>query len=563
MADGYASAVVAGRVDENDFVVRACRRYLDMRQRAESGDAEFHWSGAHVVEVCAFVEECPQGAGGADADSTLSLEPCQCWWIAAIFGFRFWFGGRSVRWVNDVFIDEARKNGKSALFARIDVYLFLYEGEQVSEIYLAASTREQAKKVYGPILNVLKAAPELVSEHGLKVTAKETRKPDGGLITTISANAKKEDGHNPHVAHIDEVHATPSPLVRVMESAMGARINQILIKTTTAGVFAHGAAYDERKRAERVLRGQEKADRYFAVIYTVPTEILEEPLTWRNVVLANPMIDAIPPLAAKIRDDMEAARFDPKKRAEFLTKRLNVYSQSAEHAITPEQWAACADRTLRIEDFAGQKAWLGADLSAHDDMTAIVAVLERGPDLVVFAWHFIPSEAPIMSDEEMAPTLRDWIAGGWITVTDGPLINHAQVQALVEQVWGFLDVEYGVWDMAQSVQMVAALQNKGMKAGAIRSTPAEVNEATRDLVTRARHGRLKHNGNPVLAWNAVNTCLRAGDLWKPIKEKTMPNLKIDGISAAVHANTARLGRVSVRMPDVPPPFDPNRIIRSV
>jgi len=163
----------------------------------------------------------------------------------------------------------------------------------------------------------------------------------------------------------------------------------------------------------------------------------------------------------------------------------------------------------------------------------------------------------------MAPTLRDWIAGGWITVTDGPLIDHAQVQTLVEQLWDFLDVEYGVWDMAQSVQMVAALQKKGMKAGAIRSTPAEVNEPTRDLVTRARHGRLKHNGNPVLAWNAVNTCLRAGELWKPIKEKTMPNLKIDGISAAVHANTARLGRVSVRMPENKPPFDPNRIVRTV
>lgn len=561
MADGYAKAVVAGKVPENEYVVMACERYLRMRSKADSSMGEYYWSDAHVIEVCAFIEACPQGAGADDEDDGLTLEPWQCWIIAAIFGFRHNVGNKSVRWVIDVFIDIGRKNGKSALTARIDLYCFLYEDEAVSELYLAASSREQAKKVYNPIRQVLLAAPELVADHCLKVTAKETRRPDGGFITTISAIGNKEDGHNPHIGHIDELHAVKQALYDVIDSAMGARANQLFLKTTTAGVFAHGPAYSERKRAERVLRGQEKADRYFAVIYTVPVELLKEPLTWHNVVLANPLVDTSQTLARKLRDEMEAARFDPKKKANFLTKRLNVYSQSASHALTADQWDACFEKNLRLEDFRGRKCWLGGDLSSHDDQTAIGLIFELGADIAVFAWHFLPMDSPPMEDEEMAATLRDWSDDGWLTLTPGSIVDHDAVQQKVEDLSKMFSIEYAVFDMAHSVQMVSSLQKKNINAGNIRSTPAEVSEPTKDLITRARHQRLKHNGNPVLSWNAKNTCLRQGDLWKPTKDITMPSLKIDGISALVHANTARLGRVSTKPPKRP--FDPNRVMRTV
>lgn len=555
MADGYARAVVKGLVPENEYVVLACKRYLDMREKAEWGGEDYFWSDAHVVEVCAFVEACPQGAGASDGDATLQLEPLQCWFIAGVFGFRALVNGKSVRWVNEAFLDEARKNGKSALTARLDLYCFLYEQESVSEVFLAASTRDQAKKVFDPIRRILVAAPELVAEHGLKVTAKEVRKPDGGFITTISSIGRKEDGHNPHVAHIDEVHAVTSALTEVMGSSMGARANQLFLKTTTAGVFAHGPAYMERKRAERVLRGQEKADRYFAVIYTVPPELLKEPLTWHNVVLANPMVNAMPTLASKLRDDMESSRHDPKKRAEFITKRLNCYAHGETRALSPDQWAACEDKSLTLDRFKGKKGWLGADLSSHDDQTAIGLIFEDGDHLAVFTWHFLPQDSPPLSDDEMADDLRHWNDLGFLTLTPGPIIDHDTVQAKIEELADQFDIEFAVFDMAHSVQMVAALQKKGIKAGNIRSTPAEVSEPTMDLIIRARHGRVKHNGNPVLAWNAANTCLKPGDLWKPLKDKAKANLKIDGISALVHANVARLGRISERGGEKKPKFD--------
>lgn len=567
IADGYARAVISGKVEENEFIILAAKRYLAMREKAEWGEAEFYWSDAHAVEACAFIESLPQVAGAENEGDRLVLEPWQIWITCAIFGFRITIGNRSARWTNEALIDVARKNGKSSWTAGIDIYCFLYEQEVGSEIYLAATSRAQAAKVFGPIRQILNAEEELRIEHGLRITTKEVRRPDGGFVTTISAIGRKEDGHNPHVAHIDELHAVPSALHEVMGSSMGARANQLFLKTTTAGVFASGPAYEERKRAERILRGTEKADRAFCVIYTVPPELQKEPLTWRNVCLANPMVEAIPTLKAKLKDELEASKFDPRKRAEFITKRLNVYAQGAHHALSPEQWTSCRDEALKIEDFFGKKGWVGVDLSSHDDQTAVVILFELKDRIAVFAWHFLPEESPPMQDERMADELAEWSnadLGGWLELTPGPIVDYEKVQARIEWLCEKCDVEFVVFDRAHSAQMVSALQKKNIKAGMISTSGVDISDPTKDLIVRARHGRVAHNGNPVLAWNAANLCLKPGELWRPTKDRTMSHLKIDGMSAAVHANTARLGRLNVKMPaPAKAPFDPNRVVRAL
>lgn len=562
MALGYVDAVLAGRVPENKFIILACRRFREMYDAALSGKAEYFWDERPVIACCEFLENLPQVQGAARAGDRLVLQPWQMWVVAAIFGFRQVVFGKSVRWTVEAFLDIPRKSGKSALTAGIDLYIFLYEDEVGSEIYLGATSRPQAAKVFHPFRRILLDEPDLVERFGLKVTLKEVRKPDGGFVTTVSAIGRKEDGHNPHVAHIDELHAVPQALHDVMDSAMGARANQLFLKTTTAGTKASGPAYAERKRAERVLRGQEKAPRYFCAIWTIDPEDQKVPLTWENVVKANPML-AVTISAQKVREDMEGARFSPSKKAEFVVKRLNVYAQGAAHAISPQEWADCRDPKLKLEAFKGRRAWVGADLSSHDDQTAVGIEFEDGDDLVVFAWHFIPAESPAFDNQDVVDQLRAWVADGFLTEFEGPLVDLDATEAFIEWLCRQFDVEAVVFDRAHSVQMAASLIKKGIKAGIIAANSVEMAEPTKDLIARARHRRLRHNGNPVLAWNAQNTCVTPGDLPRPVKDRTAPHLKIDGFSAITHANVARLGRAVPKMPDDKPPFDPNRVVRTL
>lgn len=575
MADGYAEAVLAGRVPENEFVILACRRFKAMREQAKLAHSPFYWSPAHVTDVCAFIERLPQTKGERldeiempeFEDGLIILQPCQIWFLAAVFGFREDFRGRSVRFIREALYDVPRKSGKSTLSAGIDLYCFLYEQEKGSDIRLGASNRGQAENVFQPIREILKHEPDLQEMHGLRVTNKAVHKPDGGHILAISALGAKEDGHQPHVVHLDELHAIKPALFEVMKSSLGARANQLFLQTTTAGHQASGPAYDQRKRAERVLKGQEKADRFFPVIYTVDQRFIENPLQWEAVVQANPMLD-VTILSHAVKEVMEGARFNPFTKAEFSTKRLNVYARGAAFAISPLQWASCTSKRLRLEHFIGRKCWIGVDLSARDDQTAIGLIFEHAERdqknlLAVFVEHFLPEDSPSFFNEKIADQLFEWQRKKFLTVTPGPMVDLDLVQSRIESFCEVFEVEAIVFDKAHSMQMTMDLQRKGHKAGIITANSVEMNEPTKDLVVRARHGLLRHDGNPVLAWNAQNTCLTPGDLWRPIKDKTAQHLKIDGFSALCHANVARLGRIAAKpLKQEEEPFDPYRVIRT-
>lgn len=107
MADWYCQEVVAGHVPACHWEELACKRYLAMRKAAQGGKAAFVWSDAHAIDVCGFLELLPHTLG---FEGPLTLQPVQCWWMAAIFGFRD--ADTGLRYVRDASLWIPRKNGK-------------------------------------------------------------------------------------------------------------------------------------------------------------------------------------------------------------------------------------------------------------------------------------------------------------------------------------------------------------------------------------------------------------------------------------------------------------------
>lgn len=563
MADGYVDAVLAGLVVEGQFVIKAAKRYKSMRKAAEKKGNPYFWSPAHVVEPCAFAERWPLTTGGGG----LIIQPCQAWWLAAIFGFReIAPSGRNVRWTREAHLEMGRKSGKSELGAIIDVYCFLFEGEEGSQVLLGASSRAQARKVFDPIHKGLMAEDDLRSMFGLKVTTKEVRQSQtGGYITTVSSNGKKEDGHNPHVGHIDEVHAINDAFYEVMRSSLGSRDSQLFLKTTTAGHYLAGPGHKQRERVERVLNGEEVAERLFAVVYTIDPQDLKTPFKWENVVKANPMMGVTKRESAYL-DDIEQARHNPFSRGEFVVKILNFYAQSHERAISSIEWDSCRDSDLNLTDYLGKEGFIGVDLASRDDMTAIAIIFDHltQPDaLAVFVEHYTPSDAPGFYHEGTAPLYHQWQESGALRTTPGAVLDFDVIEKRILELHAMIRAEAVVFDEAQHTQMIAKLHRKGVEAGAIRATPVNLAEPTKDMLAMIRAGLFRHDGNPILRWNAMNTRIQGSELPRPAKDKTAWHMKIDGISALTHANVARLQRITIKRekPVAAPNYD--RIVRSL
>ena len=132
-------------------------------------------------------------------------------------------------------IGMPRKNGKSGIASGVALDGLLTEGRG-AEIYSAAAEKEQAKIVFGEVKRTVEASPELLELCRPMRDVIEVPSTNS-VYRALSAEAYSKEGLNPNRSIVDELHAHPTrELFDVLNLAMGARRDPMLIAITTAGV---------------------------------------------------------------------------------------------------------------------------------------------------------------------------------------------------------------------------------------------------------------------------------------------------------------------------------------
>ena len=91
------------------------------------------------------------------------------------------------------------------------------------------------------------------------------------------------------------------------------------------------------------------------------------------------------------------------------------------------QWDACADPTLRLEQFLGQPCWIGGDLAQLDDLAAVALVFQREDQLVAFVRCYLPADV-VQERARAVPEYRIWAEKGELVLTDGTMIDFARIE---------------------------------------------------------------------------------------------------------------------------------------
>lgn len=543
MARIYAEEVATKRLPACRYVQWACRRYLDMLDKANSGKARYYFSTEWAVDVCDFAEKIPHLEGVWD-DEFIVLEPCQCFWLIAIFGFRRKANGH--RLVSHVYMEIPRKSGKSLIVAIITLYCFACEGEKGSQVYIGAPKDEQAEKVYGPIKAIVDREHELRDCFNLKTTLKKISKEEDHLafIKKISSKAETEDGHNPHIVVMEELHAQQPELYEVMESGTGARANLLFLSIGTAGRLAAGVGWEERKKLIAVLQGLEPLDHWFGVIYTLDEEDYENEenlFKLEMIQKANPMY-GVSILPERVQEFMANSRGNQSKMIEVKRTRFNIWSGAAGDLINLNDWLACADEGLTAAHFAGEQAWIGADLSSKNDITAVVLMIPKDGRVYTFEEYFLPEETRALGKDTVGNMYRAWLETGHLTATLGQIVDYDFVEQTIRDWCEIYDVQAIVFDSYQSNQILSSLYKDGLPAMQMQPGTKNISDPTKDLIAHIEAKALVHKGNPVTEWMSQNVKgyydLRDNVL--PKKESKDSDYKIDGIAAMVLANAARL-----------------------
>jgi len=176
------------------------------------------------------------------------------------------------------------------------------------------------------------------------------------------------------------------------------------------------------------------------------------------------------------------------------------------------------------------------DLSKTTDLSAMVALYpcEDG-EFEVDAMFWTPRDLVMQRERTDRQPFQHWVDCGWITATDGDVIDHGRIREHVLEYARTHDVRHVFMDLNGAVQLAVELQGAGLAVEGWSQGFRGMSSPTKRLEALVLQRKLRHGGNPVLSWMAANVTVEtnAFEDVRPVKKKSTG--RIDGIVALIFA----------------------------
>lgn len=548
-AEIYARDVLSGKIVVGKFMRLACQRFVNDLKRT---DIKFDVKlGQRAVN---FIERKLRHWEGSWRGQPLLLEPWQKFIVMQIFGWQH-NGKRRVR---SIYIQVARKNGKTSFAAAILLYHLFADKENSPQVLVGANNEDQAKICVNSAGRILQQSPEFkdmlddetikVSIYGRNIISIYHKDKDGA-VKAMSKNPQTQDGFNPSIGVVDEYHeAKDDALLNVIESGQGARPEPLLFVITTAGFVKTGPCFMKlRKTSIDLLEGKMQDDHHLAFIFE-PDEgdRWDDESTWCK---SNPNL-GISVFPDYLRSRLMKARNEgASKEVDFKTKNLNMWVDAPTVWIQDEKWME-NNYGITPEDLIGATCYGGLDLSTGIDLNAFSLLFPRFKFIngrwvsPVLWWFWIP-KAKVKTESF---DFTEWVERGFITPTEGVfdnIIDHKKIVADINQ----LPLSYNIQAISfdQRLAYHGVVQDLAVTFGQsetdewiqglypfTQSMP-NVSLAAKEFERMVSNFEIEHFGNPVARWMMGNIVLKKDAIGQIMPDKSKSSAKIDGIAATLNA----------------------------
>jgi phage terminase large subunit-like protein len=546
-AKQYIDDVMAGRQLVCKWTRLAVERHLRDLKRAKENDPAFpyYFDEAQAIRVIDFKQLLRhtkgEWANPRKHDTRIRLEPWQQFKDWVLFGWRREGGYRRF---TKAYIEVARKNGKTTDGAATANYCFFMDSprEIGPEVYCVATKKEQAKYAWE------EAERQIQKQQVLKDLSRPYKQSSTIIVPGTAARMRPlgkdshtEDALNPHFVLVDEYHAhRDNSMLEVMESALGSREQPLIYIITTAGFDKNCACYqEEHTLAIHVLERsiEPVPETFFCLIYSLDEDDdWTDRDVWRK---ANPNI-GVSVRWEYLEDRIQAALLSPAKQNKIKTKHLNIWTQAESRWILDETWKKC-DFPVEEESLAGRKCYMGIDLSASQDITAVVLCFppEEDKEKYQFLYRFfIPGENIIEKERKDKVPYSYWIEKGFVISTTGDVIDYDFIEQQVLEDAERYDIQEIAYDPWKAQEIVNHLQEAGFTMVPIFQRYSGMAVATDTFEKKVLGKEIAHGDNPIMTWMVSCTEVksdRQGNIMpmKPQRDKT--GKRIDGVVASIMA----------------------------
>lgn len=522
----YANDVIDGKVVVCQYIKKACQRYLSW---FEKEDRYFDTKAAD--RVVKFLQMLPQSTGKFNGQP-LQLQAWQKWVIYSIFGFKYTKDSKRV--VREVYIEVARKCGKSTLAAGIMLYMLTADGESEAQIIFAANSYSQAQLAFTMSKNFISNLDEK-GKH-FKTYRDQIRFPSTkSVMKVVSADADKLDGLNCSAFVLDEYHAAKSNNVaNVLTSSVGMREQPLMLYITTAGFDMTNPCYQLRSTYIDILDGKLSDDSIFAAIYTLDDgDDIEDEEVW---VKCQPNLD-LTVTKEYIKSQLNKAKNSPLLLTNFKTKLMNIWCANSNGEWIDSNYIQQCTAKIDLSDsmFNGCSAYLGIDLSSTSDLTAISLMIPLSDKYYFKNWYYLPEVT--LKEGTNREKYAQWKRQGYLNITSGNVVDYNKVISDIEEINKIIPIECISYDQWQSTMAIIQLTDKGFNCQPYSQTTGALNKPTRHMEIIARSGKAVFDDNPILRWNFANCEIieDSNENIKPVKINKDSQKKIDGVHAMLNA----------------------------
>lgn len=507
------------------------KQLIEYLKRDVLSDETLYFDDKQINEYIAFTEKW-----------YFKLQPFQKF-IAA---FVFLYHEDGSNYYQDFLIMEGRGAGKNGFVSSLGHFLISeFNGIKGYNGSIVANSEEQATTSIKEIKEVIDSN-EVLGKYFYATNTKIVGKQTKSELKYRTSNGNTKDGLRDGFVIFDEIHEYQDEKnVRVHISGLGKKKNPRIFYIGTDGYVRDGYIDKKKKQAQKVLAGNAKPDSMFPFICKLDNkDEMNDPTLWEkaNPMLSNPRGDYAKGLFKQIQKDYDDLELNPSGMEEFLTKRMDLPSESMERSIAP--WEEIEATNKPIPDVNGKEAIAAVDFaSVRDFIAAAITFKDKGKIYtVVHQWATkpfvdkylgysrVPGEAT--PNKRIDIPLKEWEQKGLITIVNDSFLDPQLPLTWLSEMRRKYSIKKVIMDNYRAQIMRKLFEDAGFAVEIIRN-PTAIDGLLATIIDDGfPRNKFIWGDNPLLRWNAWNVLVKIDSRGnKQYLKKEEIRRKTDGFKA--------------------------------